>query len=589
MKMFKLQLNKSPLKYFLILLVFQLLFCGAQAQTKTFDVCIFGANPNDTTDDAPAINAAIKEANGWIKNSDEKRAIIFFPASANGNYLLKTYTEKPSEYLNNYIFPVASNLSFIGDNKNTVIIKIANNIFNRRDQKGEKRNANVFYGKNVSNVSFSNLTIDMNGVSNLTISDNPGTKKDRIQAMLAIKIEGDASSHNLNFENLIIKNNPGHNDIGIYGNGTGVSIINSVFKNGGWNIGSPSISNKNNLDFSFLYSEWDNSLFQNDSLIQEYPDVALQWFNGGIEVHGSNSQVLNSFISGCNPAIYICSERHNTLIYQMENISVKNTQLLQCANGIQFWVVNQIKNVVIESNKIELRSPVGANFFKNQNEYNPTGIYVANGNRPNYENYKRAFEYGKELNANSDTLKNIIIRLNVIQSVVPDTTHFIMTTGIRVHSLYKSIIDSNQISGMNYAGIQLQGSAWGMCDVVFLNNTISNFKPNYNTATVTGYFVVTDTYKPNSDAVRQKETFKGITIKNNTLNSGNADAASAKNCGLPDKKFACFKAMFFALPKWYAYSNNAAPYKMKPSIFSINNNVITNNTAHEDFVFVVQN
>ena len=581
------------MKNFFYLLAFFLIVASKASayDYKTFKVTDYGANPNDAVDDVPAIDSAVASANTWIGNQPYRIAIILFPASGKGFYLIGRYTEKKSEYLNNYSILLRSNIAFKGENKNNTIIKLADNMFTYRNKNGDKRTSNIFYGKNVSNISFSDLTFDMNGINNLNMPDDPNISNDkRVQTNLVIKIEGDENNSNLKFENIIIKNNAGHNDIGIYGNGKGVSVINSSFINGGWNVGSPVIANSNNKDFSFLYSEWDNAVFENDSLIQENPSIALLWYSGGIEIHGSNSKITGTYIYGCNPAIYIASERYNTLTYTLENITVKNTKMLRCVNGINFWVVNHINNVAIQNNFIQLTAPPQeSKLFTKGKDYYAAGILVPNGNAPGYSNYSRTFVYGTEINANSDSLSNILIRSNIINSEAPETIHNFMTTGIKIHSLKNSIIDSNTIEQMNYAGILLQASAWGMNNLAIVRNTIGDFRRNYNTNVVSGYIVATDTYRPDANQYKKKPAFRHISICNNTFNSNSADVDAANGCTGTAKKYACFKGMFFALPVWYAYTFKKDSYIMKASVFSIYNNKINNNTANESITLVPQN
>lgn len=553
---------------------------------KTFDITKYGANPNDDKDDVPAIDSAIKAADAWRNNDPHKMGIIKFPASSAGEYLIKSYTELKNEYLNNYVIKLRSNLVFRGDDRNKCILKVADNMFNQRDEKGNKKNANIFYGKYVSNISFCNLTVDANGINNLTIADDSTREKDRTQALLTVKIEGDSTCSNLLLDNILIKNNPGRNDIGIYGNGKNAIIKNSVFLNGGWNVGSDSIANTANGDFSFIFSEWDNSVFESDSIIQQYPDIALQYYTGGIEIHGNNSAVNNTYIYGCNPALYICSERSKTKIYTLADISVTNTKMLSCVRGIEIWLVNHIDGINIENNYIELTYPRGTRLFSKAYEYSPVGISVARGNMPNYSNYTRTFIYGKDRNANSDSLNDFIVRANEFVSAVPDTSHLFMTVGMRLHSLKNSIIERNIISGMSHAGIQLQASPWGMSDVVFSNNIIKDFKPNYNTKAVAGYFVVTDTYDQSTGPYKAKPVFENITIENNAFYANNNTTAAASACGSAAKQMACFRGLFFALPKWYAYTNNMSPFLMNPSVFSIHDNQLMNNVADEGVYLV---
>ncbi len=75
---------------------------------------------------------------------------------------------------------------------------------------------------------------------------------------------------------------------------------------------------------------------------------------------------------------------------------------------------------------------------------------------------------------------------------------------------------------MNYGGIILQGSKWGMNSVIFKKNTIINFKGNNDIQAVAGFVVVTDTYtKSEKNPGMKKIVFtKNIFSKNTSKKKG---------------------------------------------------------------------
>ena len=83
-------------------------------------------------------------------------------------------------------------------------------------------------------------------------------------------------------------------------------IIENVSLNGGHSTGTE-VENKHNNDFSFCYSEWDSTVFADNRIEQQYPDIALRGYTGGIEIHGSHSSAVRNIIVGCKPAIYVAS------------------------------------------------------------------------------------------------------------------------------------------------------------------------------------------------------------------------------------------------------------------------------------------
>jgi hypothetical protein len=53
---------------------------------------------------------------------------------------------------------------------------------------------------------------------------------------------------------------------------------------------------------------------------------------------------------------------------------------------------------------------------------------------------------------------------------------------------------------MNYSGIVLTGSKWGMDSLDVENNTFSDFRPNPDKKAAPGYIVITDTYSKTVNA-----------------------------------------------------------------------------------------
>lgn len=572
--------NKSKVIVLFILLCFvnNHLFANNDKDTLTFNVAnvAFGAIPNDGKDDVPGIQKAIDSARIWLShNAGKSVAKIYFPE---GVYLVKSYTRNPRGYWTNYAVSIYSGIILEGAGNKASVIKVADHLFDSLNVKDPCANANIFYGVKITDVAFRNLTIDMNGINNLVPSR---MFCDTVKNEIAIKVDGGS---NLHIENITIKNSAGRNHISVNGNGNGFTVKQSSFINGGWCVGSPKISNLNNTDFSFLYSEWDNSIFELDTIIQQYPDIALQWYTGGIEIHGSNSHVLNVLIQGCNPGVYIASEKADRSKFVLENTSVQNSVMTSCTKGVEFFIDNVVNNCKLINNFIQLTSPRGFKLAKEAYAYRSCGIRIPNGNLPCYTDYTGP----KQGKANKNMLSNIVIRDNTITSDIPDTSHFYASVGIIVHSLHNSSIEDNRISGMNYAGIQLQGSPWGMKNVLISKNTIDSFRHYYDPRAVAGYIIATDTYYPNSDCSKKNTSFQNIAIRDNIFISGDTDASEAKACGNKEKKVACFKGMFFALPAWYGYESNKAPYTMRKAVFQFRENVFKNTSVQHSMHYVVQ-
>lgn len=159
------------------------------------------------------------------------------------------------------------------------------------------------------------------------------------------------------------------------------------------------------------------------------------------------------------------------------------------------------------------------------------GIYIPNGN---------AEGYSLKL-ANAASLNNVNITNNNIYASLPDAAND-KTAGMILHSLQNSFVKDNIISGMNYAGIFLMGSKWGMNNLAITNNRFIDFKPNNNLKVVAGYIVATDTYSSNK---RNAPGFKKIAIEKNNF-SRTKKMAYKKT--LTGKSRGKFLGAFIALP-----------------------------------------
>lgn len=450
----------------------------------------YGAKGDGSADDTKAIQSAIDAANPLVKTT------VFFPA---GTYNIGSYTTTPN-YLENYSLLMHSNLNFKGDGDQSVI-RIPDHVFDKTDVNA---NAHLFYGSKMDNISFSGLLIDMNGENNLV-------PLKIIKNHSAVFAKGGS---NFTFDNITIKNCPGTNMLNLMGSGKGLVIENCKFINGGNYVGS-STPNKNQYDFSFIYSEWDNTVLKNSIIQQENIDISLANFSGGIELHGSNTIATGNTIEGCWPAMFVTSNMGDML----ENVTIENNKLINCSTGISFWLIKPMKNIFIKNNEISIT------YSRTPKLTVCAGIIMPNGNEKEYSIRK----------ANNSMLSNLEIDGNTISADITQN----MSAGIIIHSLQQSEIKNNVIIGMNYGGLIIAGSKWGINSLEVENNTFKDFMANNNANTVAAYVIITDTYSP---GVSNAPGFKGIVFnKNSFLNNG----ISATNKGAGKGKF--FGA-FIALP-----------------------------------------
>lgn len=486
------------LKQFRLLIVLFLL-TSTVFGGKIINVKNCGAKGNGISDDTRYIQTAIDKA--------PENSTIYFPK---GTYIIGKI-KISDNYLENYCLKLKSNLSFIGDG-NTSVIRFAHNIF---DKTSKNANAHMFYGNELQNISFAQLMIDMNGSQNLV--PNSDFYKNH-GAVLIIR------GNNLSFNSMTFKNSSGTTMLNIMGKGSNLVVKDCQFLNGGNYVGS-TIANKNQKDFSFIYSEWDSSFINYNKIEQQDINIALGNYCAGIEIHGSNSKVSNNIIIGCWPAIYITSSGNDTL----KNIIVQNNQLLNCINGISFWLIKPMKNIFIRNNKISLTFP------RSRKVPFVAGILFPNGNMN---------EYNEKL-ANNAMVENLIIRSNTINA---DTMN-IASMGIILHSLKNAQIDSNMIRGMNRAGISLAGSKWGIDSLLVKNNILSDFRPGIDSKAVNSFIIITDTY---SGTISHNPGMRSITFENNKF--------------LVNKLHAQLFGAFIALPE--RFMNNI---KLKNNFWDGNN------------------
>lgn len=483
---------------FLFIAIFNLLFCFPLCAENKLDVKAFGARGDGKTDDTRAIQSAINAA------SPLQKTIIYFPA---GVYNVASYTTTRNYFIN-YCLLLHSNLEIEGDGSQT-IVRLADHIFDKSDTSA---NAHLFYGYKTKNISFSNLTIDMNGANNLV----PFHVIKNHAAIFT------SYGSNYYIHDITIKNCSGTNMLNIMSKGNGLVVENCKFFNGGNYVGSPT-PNSNQIDYSFVYSEWDSTIVRNNFIQQQDVDVALQNYSGGIELHGSYSQVNGNFIEGCWPAVYITSSIDSIL----QSVSVSNNTIINCVTGISFWLEQPMKDIFIYKNKIALTHSRSSKLTL------CAGIMIPNGN---------AKQYTKKM-ANAAPITNLQVRDNIISA---DSMQM-LSAAMVLHSLQQSTIENNSISGMNYAGIILSGSRWGTNSLVVKDNIFIDFKPNNDVKAVAGYLVITDTYSP---GYKDAPGYKGIIFTNNKFLRNNKI--------IPGK--GKFMGAFIALPsgmmKTIQFSNN---------------------------------
>jgi hypothetical protein len=429
------------------------------------DVKKMGAKGNGMNDDTKFIQAAIDKAFA------SKIRTIYFPP---GVYLIKSW-DTTYNYLENYSILLKSRVCFSGEGAKSVI-KLGNNNY---DKSEFHANAHIFYGNNLFDISFDNLTFDLNGRNNLTPEKS-------IKNFSALFLN---NCRLLTINRVVFKNATSRNMIILKGNGNNVAIINCSFVDGGNNAGE-SVFNPHQTDFSFVYCEWDSLKFMRNRVIQNNLGLALAGPTGGLEVHGSNSKIEDNYFVGCNPAIFITSSKG-----RLANILIQNNSMSKCLRGISFWLGSDLDSVRITNNTILLT------YSRSLKLPFITGIELPNGNANEYNFWM----------ANNGVINKLEICGNNISSEGnPGDDLFV---GIMLHSIKNCKIFKNSIHGLNYCGVLLLGSKWGINTISIRNNSINltNLKKNH-TAT-SGGVIVFDVYSKSKGLVL--DNIRGVSIANN--------------------------------------------------------------------------
>jgi len=440
----------------------------------------FNAKGDGSTDDCVAIQKAIDSAavNGGL---------VFFPP---GTYILQTITPG-NGYLNNRMLTLKSNVSLMGIG-NASVLKMADNVLSHTS---DAYNANFFQGDSIENVTISDLMFDGNAVHNLT----PNGKE---RNAMFVRIEG---GKNVHIRNVYGRNSAGRNMIvfGYVANSIGngnCSIVNSVFKNGGRYTGTGT-PNTYNTDFSFLYSEWPETNIEGNLIEQENVDSALASWTGGMEVHASNTIVINNTFIGCYPGIYACDLVGRSSV----GIDISHNTFDRCKMWVDVDITdtNGIANLTISHNHGSVYAPSGASEFS----------------AISFDGANFATDWDAA-HGNAGKAHNVSIDNNIITSKLPMGS-LVLTDGISATSLWDSRIHDNIITGLTANGIQLIGSPWGVVNVMVKDNQITDCGKGYDDdieARNSGLYVGLSghTTTPGTDYFADNVIFKGNEIGNDS-------------------------------------------------------------------------
>lgn len=443
----------------------------------------FGAKGNGVDDDTIAIQRAINSINST------GGGIVYFPA---GTYMVGSIYTLPAGggYLDQYMIDLSgrSGITLLGQNKSATI-KLKDGFLSGLVDL--QSNAHIFSGSSASKITFDGLVFDLNGLNNLT----PAGKT---RNAIAIRMQ---SGNALSVRNCRFLNSGGNNVIAAGGTGDGFAMSGCEMINGGAGV----TGNVNKADFSFVYSEWSNTVATSNLITQENGPGG---FSGGIELHGSDSQARGNVIINCEPAIWIAS-----VPSAISNISVTDNTFKDCNRGVAIWRGYDLKHVTIANNIITIKKWFNASYAIGI-PMPANGVYTV-------------------ANAHAGYIENLVIEGNTISDNSPDLAEA-SNYGIYLASLKTASIRGNTLSSLNGPGIVLLGSPFGLNDVAISQNTISNCARNTTANGREAFFINlngTSTTPAASQFFAANLSFTDNTMRNDIVRTGSKAYALAWAAG----------------------------------------------------------
>jgi len=236
-----------------------------------------------------------------------------------------------------------SGVSIVGEGYGSVL-KIADNFTAGGDyvvfapQKGEV----------VSDISFRNFRIDGNGTHNLV----KGSTGKNIRRAMAIWL---FAGKNVRVEGVWFENHPGMNVVKFGSDSLSYLVTDSVIENCVFYlVGGAIAGNRRQNDHSTLYISGRNVTVRNNRLSnpepysENGPPVAVV---AGIEMHGYDMTVTGNRVENYGTGGYIVADGYVAAANQRWT---GNTFINMTKIGISLWSIQKVKDIVIDSNTINL-------------------------------------------------------------------------------------------------------------------------------------------------------------------------------------------------------------------------------------------
>jgi polygalacturonase len=261
----------------------------------------YGAVANGVTDDAPAFRKAIAYL------TTRGGGTLLMPA---GSYFLDSFDSTPVTQDENAAFVLTSGVILKGESNNSTSLKMSATLQSRMStgmvQGGGRIN---FIGVKSGAVGavVRDINFDYNGIVLKDLS---------FRSYNAVRSAG----NDILIERIRVINAPGRNMVVAT---SGATVRESVFTNGNQNVAGNTAA----IDSSFIYLNGKDNLVENNVFSNTVTAVSN---SGGVEVHATNSKVLNNKFVNLYPAIYD-GVQGGTVAY---NNQIKGNYFENCKGGI---------------------------------------------------------------------------------------------------------------------------------------------------------------------------------------------------------------------------------------------------------------
>ncbi|MGY1831721.1 glycosyl hydrolase family 28-related protein [Geodermatophilus sp. SYSU D01180] len=443
---------------------------GAPPAPGAVDVRTFGATGDGVTDDAPALRRALAEATA-----------VHVPA---GTYLLGSYATPRNDVISaDFVFHLRDGQTITADPG--AVFVMADGVVAASDTAW---GGNVFFGDSVSGVTISGLTLDLNGPRNLV----PPRRTITGYGLYLY------AAQDVTLDGVTMRDTPGQNYVVTQNGGSGITVRDSSFLNGGTSIPG----NRNQIDFSALY--FTSSDVTVERILVDHDQQPFD-FSGGVELHGPRESVTDSVINDSWPAVYIGPDEASDLQLQ-DAITVSGNRFLDSGRGVVFNALGtgEIHDVEIVDNEFRMTP------------------FEAFGGEP-----VRAIDQDMPPDGNW-TYHHLITGLTVRGNTV-DGNGAWTDAVVRLSQVHSAQVTGNRLDGVVGSALVLYSSPWDTTDVEFSDNAIT-WQPSRGAPLMALSFDGSSTSPP-----RTAFNARGITVAGNRVAvTADEDGSCAVHAEWPD-------------------------------------------------------